>query len=372
MPRRHPAQLCRFTDSKFTVVAEPRPGRATFRARAWYRGSRPVEETAISAQDAVITAERIWLAYLAGEIDAVGPLALRDLADMWLATVRNPATLRAYRQVATCLVAEFGGDADPRAMTTARVTAWLVGMSHVRPQTRETYRRTAMTFINWLVSRKHLVSAPDVEHFAKGGPVMRPWLPTAEWQTYLDACTPEHRIRSGFALETGVRKGEVIHARWSWIHHVGDGLSLRVAADAVTGFAPKWAQARAIPLSMAAQTWLEAARARWTEGDFIFANERLKAPSWAESSRSACAAARVTSVDFHGLRRSACVRWLEASMPITAVSKLMGHKDVTTTMRYYGAITDPYLQSCVAALDTGAGASGQRALASSTGHEGAR
>jgi integrase len=48
----------------------------------------------------------------------------------------------------------------------------------------------------------------------------------------------------------------------------------------------------------------------------------------------ACKRAGITGLRFHDLRHTAATRMVEAGANITAISKILGHADLKTTMRY--------------------------------------
>ncbi len=80
-----------------------------------------------------------------------------------------------------------------------------------------------------------------------------PWMQFPEWQPFLDACGPTHKLRSEFVLHTGLRAGELVDATWAWMHG-------SVGKPAISVPASKSARARAIPLSNRALEVLEACK----------------------------------------------------------------------------------------------------------------
>ncbi len=49
---------------------------------------------------------------------------------------------------------------------------------------------------------------------------------------------------------------------------------------------------------------------------------------------SACRRAKIEGLRFHDLRHTAATRWIQSGIPIATVSRLLGHADLQTTMRY--------------------------------------
>ncbi len=96
---------------------------------------------------------------------------------------------------------------------------------------------------------------------------------------------------------------------------------------------------------------LELARQRWGSSGFVFSDRGLRSANFARENRLACDRAELTHVDFQGLRRTAGARWLELGIALHDVSRLLGHRDITTTMRWYAGISDAHLARCIEVVD---------------------
>ena len=106
-----------------------------------------------------------------------------------------------------------------------------------------------------------------------------------------------------------------------------------------------------IPLTERAVAVLDEARDRWGGEGYIFFKEMTAWPNMTRETHKACHKAGVNDVDFHGLRRSAGARWLANGIAIQDVSALLGHRDISTTLKHYAGIADSHLATCMDLLD---------------------
>ena len=112
-----------------------------------------------------------------------------------------------------------------------------------------------------------------------------------------------------------------------------------------------------MPLSKAAEGWLEQAGEMWGGTGFVLhaRDVPIRPDNLHRESVAASTTARlksrgpdreviygdyITRVDTHGLRRTAGARWLAAGVPIFLVSKWLGHASVVTTERHYAGICE--------------------------------
>lgn len=346
----------RLGDDTFAVSVEPKGGRSTFRVRSWFRGSndRPVEESAKSEADAIAAADRIWEAYQQGLFDNPGlqkPTTVGELREAFVSRADlRPKSRRSYEQATSAFLDHIGAERSLGTVGKRDLELWLATLT-CSDVSKATYFRTVRAMLRWGLTNEWLKSDPSKGMSVTARQVMRPWLRFDEWEAFLDACQPAHRIRAAFVLETGLRMDELVHARKNWLHGIVGRVAIRIAPDPTSGFVPKWGQSRAVPLSARAQELLAEAKDRWGDEQFLFSGERLAAPNFARETRRACERGKVTRTDFHGLRRSAGARWLELGIALHDVSRLLGHREITTTMRWYAGISDAHLARCIDVVD---------------------
>lgn len=353
------------SDGKFHVVVTERGGgRAGYLVRTWFAGDSRSSEAHARLDDARQAGEATWRSYLSGYIEApdVPPESWGELTGRFCDREGlRPATQRTYRR-ALMLTDAVLGKRSLRSLGKTDVLAYMAqlarehdGREACAVESRRSYLRTIRACVRWAVEEGWM-TADITAGIEVEGPRsdVRPWLGMEDWPAFLAACaTDGSRIRFGFILETGLRTAELIAARWAWMHSTIGRPTIRIAADSTTGFVPKWGRARAVPLTAKAQELLEEARQLWPGSNWIFQDDAapLHAPKWARDVAKVCATAKVIHTDVHGLRRSAGARWLQDGIPLHIVSRLLGHGDIHTTMRWYGGIGDGHLASMIAGLD---------------------
>lgn len=332
----------------FSVIAERRRDRPTFRVRAWFEGHRRHQEEQPTEARAVAAAEAIWNAFCDGQLSdnlIIPPDTLDELVERFVARGDlSPSTRRSYERCLRLFVTFTGPDRHPASVSRSDVHRWITSLT-CKPVSRASYLRQLRACLHWAIRQGFLQKDPCENFRIKVEHTMRSWLEYRDWERFLEACSKAHQIRAAFALETGLRAGEIASARWSWLQGSIGRPSIRIGHDPITGFTPKWGNARAVPLSKKAQEMLEAARRTWGETGFIFASERLASPNFARENRLACDRAGLPRVDFHGLRRSAGARWLELGFELIEVSRLLGHRSITTTDKWYAGISTGRLAS---------------------------
>jgi integrase len=131
-----------------------------------------------------------------------------------------------------------------------------------------------------------------------------------------------------FAIETGMRRGEILALRWEHIRH--DEQSLLIPQT-------KNGYARIIPLSPRA---LELLSGLPVVEDRVF-------PTTAIALRLACdrikLRACVADLHFHDLRHEAISRFFERGLTIPEVALISGHRDARMLFRYTHAVREGIL-----------------------------
>lgn len=129
-----------------------------------------------------------------------------------------------------------------------------------------------------------------------------------------------------FALNTGLRVGEVFSLQWS---HVD------LEKGILNVFALKTGKTRPVPINSEARRVLEA----WALGrknDFVFYNHDTGRPfvDLKTGFALACRKAGISGVTWHTLRHTFASRLVDRGVDIVTVQQLLGHSTVTVTMRY--------------------------------------
>jgi integrase len=149
-------------------------------------------------------------------------------------------------------------------------------------------------------------------------------LDAAEAQRLIEKAGPGLRPVLVLALNTGMRRGEILSLRWRDV-------------DTVKGFIlisdSKSGKSRKIPMNGAA---LEALAGLRHTGEFVFQNSSTDSHvlDVKTAFHGACRRAGIKGLRFHDLRHTAASRMVEAGIDLVTVSKILGHASIQMTMRY--------------------------------------
>lgn len=354
MSRENRTVVWQESDDKFAVSVQARSDRPGYRVRSGFRGGDRDTRSAPGRDEAIAIGQAIWKLYLDGALTAP-ELAPETVAQVLDAIERRTditaATRRGYTQVWTQLTRAVGESRSIHRVATSDIEAWLSGWSGV---TRATYLRTVRAVYRWAIRQGWTSRDPTAEvAHAKAPGRIGTWLPWDRWPLFLSHCSPAHRIRAGFALETGLRAGEVMAARPDWVQRGIGRASIRIAEDPVSGFVPKWGSSRAVPLTDTALALLDQAREMWPGSAYLFTGRKLSNANLARENREACRRAGIRpAVTFHGLRRSAGAHWLDCGVGMFEVSRLLGHQSIATTERWYAGVAESTLTRAIEGVMT--------------------
>ena len=137
------------------------------------------------------------------------------------------------------------------------------------------------------------------------------------------------------ALRTGLRHGELLALRWQDVDLVAGRLVVRRALSGKKIESPKNNRTREVPLSDEALRALKAHRHLKSELVFTDADGKMltrhacRWPLW-----NACKRAGLRLIGWHTLRHTFASHLVMRGAPIKAVQELLGHADITMTMRY--------------------------------------
>ena len=151
-------------------------------------------------------------------------------------------------------------------------------------------------------------------------------LSKGEEKKFLASATPYIQDIALFALNTGLRIGEILSLKW-------EGVDLE--KNLLTVFADKTHKIRPVPINSEARRVLEF----WTLGrknEFVFYNHETGKPfvDLKTGFALACRKAEIEGVTWHTLRHTFASRLLDRGVDIVTVQQLLGHSTVIVTMRY--------------------------------------
>lgn len=171
-----------------------------------------------------------------------------------------------------------------------------------------------------------------------------------ESERLLGSTTGLQRVMILTALRTGMRRGELLALRWANVDL--DKRRIRVAEAISDGVvtAPKNHKARFIPISVELAAAL---RSLDQDGPYVFHGEggtRLTTDEVKRLVPYACDDAGLRRLNWHALRHSFASQLVMAGVDIRTVQELLGHSNVTQTMRY-AHLAPGHLEDAVAVLD---------------------
>ncbi len=133
------------------------------------------------------------------------------------------------------------------------------------------------------------------------------------------------------ALNTGMRKNEILTLRWTNIDPETKVITLEHTNT-------KTKKTRRIPINSVLRKLLLEQRLKSGGNEYIFlsptGNPYKRHDSIKGSYERLCKKAGISGLRFHDLRHTAATRMIEAGASIVAVSKILGHSDIKMTMRY--------------------------------------
>lgn len=127
-----------------------------------------------------------------------------------------------------------------------------------------------------------------------------------------------------FAIETAMRRGEMVNLRWEYVHHCSDGMYVVLPA-AIT----KTGKERVVPLTLRAQRILKT-QPRTSDLVFNTNSEALKT-----AYRRAKEKVKIQNLRMHDLRHEATSRLFErTNLRDLEIGALTGHEDARSLRRY--------------------------------------
>jgi integrase len=163
-----------------------------------------------------------------------------------------------------------------------------------------------------------------------------------EEQRLLDACTDKRsHIKTLLvcAIDTGLRRGELLSLRWADADLVNRIISVRALNT-------KTLTARTVPISDRLAIELERLREDATDDSHLFTVVDIRKAFY-----NSCKTAGLSGLRFHDLRATTASRLIGAGLPLEEVAKILGHTVLNTTYQHYTRINSETLDRAREALN---------------------
>ena len=198
------------------------------------------------------------------------------------------------------------------------------------PSTQNRYRSALMAIYKHAIKRTKKLSIPnpviEVERQNEKEAARTRFLDVEEEKRLRTNIGPEHLPEIDIALNTGRRRNELFRLRWT---DVNSKMGLLKVTKSKNG------KPRFVPLNATACAALEQlAKQRDDTGYVVPGVPSPRVRDWRGWFEDAIKAAKIPDFRFHDLRHTFASRLVMAGVDLRTVMELMGHGDISMTMRY--------------------------------------
>ena len=263
----------------------------------------------------------------------------------------KPLTTKRYRQVITHFCNFLDTVEDPPGML-SQIGPPLIEqykvhrLDSVKPQTVNTEITLLHHFFRYAVEMKYIASNPtqNIKKIKRSVSKTPRFLTRNEIARLLEQCNPNLSSIVKFLVNTGMRFGELQNLEWDDIDWKKKEIHIRIKEH----WSPKGDE-RKVPMNKTVQQILRSFehRERWVFTTKTGSQVR-QSHTW-DRLKIACQRANLEIVSPHVLRHTFASHLVMAGVDLASVSKLLGHKDISTTM-IYSHLSPDHLRQAVERL----------------------
>jgi len=291
------------------------------------RGCRNQQEAYDALESAVLTALQETRCN-----HAVKKIRFKDISKIYLEGYAR-IEKRSWKtdEVRMKALVDHFGDTELREITPAMVRQ-MVKARRLRGNSESTcnrYLALLKKVLNLAIEEGYLETNPArrVKLFSEQNTIRERILTKEEEIRLLAASAPHLRSILILALNTGMRRGEILNLKWRNVDFQMDSLVVERT---------KSKKVRHVPMNEAVRNELLRLKARSGRNTYVFLNPKTEGPisSVKTAFKAACRRAGIGGFRFHDLRHTFATRCIRAGVDLGTLQSLLGHFSLQVTTRY--------------------------------------
>ncbi|MEW6003207.1 MAG: site-specific integrase [Nitrospirota bacterium] len=221
----------------------------------------------------------------------------------------------ALNQFTTHVLEQFQSERLKKGNKPATVNRLLAVISHMFTKA-----------VDWKMMHKDIAQSINVKMLAENNKRLR-FLSIDECQALINACDPHLKPIVITALNTGMRRNEILSLKWD--EHINLKHGFILLNNTKNG------ERREIPINATVRVVLDGLTRR-IDIPYVFYDNTTRKPykDMKKSFATACKKVAIRDFNFHDLRHTFASHLVMAGVDLTTVKELLGHKDIKMTLRY--------------------------------------
>jgi len=293
-------------------------------------------------------------------------ISLKDLSQNFLSSKRNhirPSSLKRYQNYLDKFIEYMEKFFPGPSLNVREIKANYIDESfnyfleneitnkkNWEPKTVNGLRTILIQLFNYGVKQDYLSSNPakDTKRFRENGKNIVEYFTDEELEKIWEELD-EHWVEPlKFILHTGIRKGEWINLKWDNVTLTDENPSITIAST--DSWETKTGNSRVIPLNKIALAIIKKQKGRNSEYVFTSKNGSTIHPDKPYHKLKTALKNLGLKGDIKKLRHTFASKLVMKGRPLYDVQKLLGHKDIQTTM-IYAHLSPDYLKESVKELE---------------------